>query len=171
MDTSNLLTILGIAIALSAYLSAIRLMAIQKISDISKDDPKGSCKKWDIRKKLGLLTLADIPIVLSAFFLGLHLLWNDLRFNFLGYEIFSGDPYSWLLPVGLWLFLIAGTVMVLLHVFAWIITCSELLRGNKTVEKKVESEVTTVKKEQEKKPEASKLQIEVQESSGEVSES
>lgn len=132
-ETSNLMTIFGIAITLSAYLSAIRLMAIQKINEIPGNDSNATGKKWEILKKLGWLTLADFPMVLSAFFLGLYLLWNVLRLNQLWDKLFNNiDPLPWLLSTGLWLFLIAGTVMLLLHVVAWIKTCRELLKGNGT---------------------------------------
>lgn len=119
-ETSNLMAVFAIAITLSAYLSAIRLMAIQKIADIPKNDSEADSKKWEIRKKLGYLTLADLPMVLSAFFLGVYLLWRPL---------FCGVPFAWLLSAGLWLFFIAGCVMVVLHVVAWIKTVIELKQG------------------------------------------
>lgn len=167
-ETSNLMAIFGIAITLSAYLSAIRLLAIQKINEIPGDDPKAASKKWEIRKKLGWLTLADLPMVLSAFILGIYLLWNVLSFNQLWNKQFPQiDPLPWLLSTSLWLFLIAGTVMVLLHVVAWFKTCSELLKGNETTNKKAEVQGTTQKKETVVKLEAPKSEIEVKESSGE----
>jgi hypothetical protein len=92
-STSDLLTVLGIAIALSAYLSAIRLAAIQKITEFPKDTEDGKQKRWAIKKKLGYLTLADAPMVAAAFLLGVDLLWERL---------FCGHPFCWLLPVGIW---------------------------------------------------------------------
>lgn len=118
LSSDQLLAILGIAIALSAYLSGIRLYLIQKIREIPQEDPEQAEKKYEIQKQLGWLTLADAPIVLSAFLLGLNLLWfplTGLRFP------------DWLLSLGLWLFLLAGTMMVIQHFLAWHKTLTELL--------------------------------------------
>jgi len=137
-----ILAIFAIAITLSAYLSAIRMVAIQKIDDLSGDDPKETDpavkaaakakarkQKWKLTKKLGWLTLADAPMVTSAFLLGLYLLWNILGFKTICYQLFRADPHAWLLTIGLWLFLIAGTVMLLMHVVAWVKTFCGLRAG------------------------------------------
>ena len=117
---SDLLTVLGITIALSAYLSAIRLLAIQKIGEITGEDEAAKQKRWTIKVKLGMLTLADAPMVGAALLLGLHLLWQNL---------FGGQPIAWFLPTSMWLFLIAGIAMVALHLVAWVKTVVELLQG------------------------------------------
>ncbi|EDL56634.1 hypothetical protein [Gimesia maris] len=140
-ETSSLLAIFGLAVTLSAYLSAIRLIAIQKIQDLPGNDQKTEDKKWDLRKKLGWLTLADVPMVLSAFLLGLFLLWDYLLLDL--YEgkwckwwdqVTSKDLQEWLSFLGLWFFLIAGTVMVILHMVAWWNTAKSLLKGKKIIE-------------------------------------
>lgn len=114
---SDLLAMLGIAIALSAYLSGIRLYAIQKISDIPENDPRKEDKKRKIQVKLAWLTLADAPMVFSAFLLGLTILW---------YPLTRMTPCRWFAPLSIGLFLFAGTVMVVQHVLAWYKTLSEL---------------------------------------------
>lgn len=121
-SSDQLLAILGIAIALSAYLSGVRLYLIQKIRDISENDlinaEKKAEKKYEIQKQLGWLTLADAPIVLSAFLLGVGLLWFSLT---------GLRTPDWMLSLGLWLFLFAGTMMVVLHFLAWYKTLTELV--------------------------------------------
>ncbi len=145
-DLSNLLAIMGIAIALSAYLSAIRMMAIQKIDDLETDDPnntnpvvkaaveaKAKKKKWRLTKKLGWLMIADVPIVLSAFLLGLYLLWDNL---------FTGKPSLSLLQAGLWSFLIAGTIMLLMHAVAWCRSIKKLYKVRKEIKQLKQAEET-----------------------------
>ncbi|QDT42197.1 hypothetical protein Pan241w_22780 [Gimesia alba] len=133
-ETSSLLAIFGIAVTLSAYLSAIRLMAIQKIQDVTGDDQKAADKKWGLYKKLGWLTLADFPMVLSAFFLGIYLLWDVLNLDQIWNKFSNQDPRPWFQFNGLRLFLIAGTVMVFLHMLAWWKTAENLLNGKKIIE-------------------------------------
>ncbi|MFH1303971.1 MAG: hypothetical protein ABIK07_23190 [Planctomycetota bacterium] len=144
-ETSSLLAIFGLAVTLSAYLSAIRLVAIQKIQDLpgkdQKTDQKTEDKKWDLRKKLGWLTLADIPMVFSAFFLGIDLLWDVLNLNQIWSTFSNEDPRPWFQFNGLRLFLIAGTVMVILHMVAWGITATSLLKGKKIIESEPATEV------------------------------
>jgi len=120
-ETSSLLAIFGLAVTLSAYLSAIRLIAIQKIQDLPGNDQKTE--------------------VLSAFLLGLFLLWDYLLLDL--YEgkwckwwdqVTSKDLQEWLSFLGLWFFLIAGTVMVILHMVAWWNTAKSLLKGKKIIE-------------------------------------
>jgi len=112
------LAILGLAVTLSAYLSAIRLYAIQKIQDLPDEDKeKKKEKKLEIQKKLGWLTLADAPMVISAFLLGINLIWNPLT---------GMTTWEWFLPVGLSMFLFAGMVMVIQHFLAWYKTLYEL---------------------------------------------
>ena len=118
LSTEQLLPILAIAITLSAYLSGIRLYLIQKIREIPRDDPAHAEKKYAIQKQLGWLTLADAPIVMSAFLLGLGLLWFSLT---------GLRTPAWMLSLGLWLFLFAGTMMVLQHFLAWHRTLIELV--------------------------------------------
>ena len=130
-DTSSLLAIFGLAVTLSAYLSAIRLMAIQKIQDVTGDDQKAADKKWDLYKKLGWLTLADFPMVLSAFFLGVYLLWDVLNLNQIWNQFSKQDPRPWFQFNGLRLFLIAGTVMVFLHMLAWWKTAGKFTQRKK----------------------------------------
>ncbi|HCO26184.1 MAG: hypothetical protein CME31_20700 [Gimesia sp.] len=117
-SSDKLLAILGIAVALSAYLSGIRLYLIQKIREIPQEDPEKAEKKYEIQKQLGWLTLADAPIVLSAFLLGVKLLW---------YPLTGISAPDWILSLGLWLFLLAGTLMVIQHFLAWHKTLTELL--------------------------------------------
>lgn len=140
-ETSSLLAIFGLAVTLSAYLSAIRLLAIQKIQDVTGDDQKAADKKWDLYKKLGWLTLADFPMVLSAFFLGIYLLWEVLNLNQIWIKFSPEDPRPWILFNGLRLFLIAGTVMVFLHMLAWWKTAENLLNGKKIKEPGSSAEV------------------------------
>ncbi|QDU49818.1 hypothetical protein Pan110_21570 [Gimesia panareensis] len=116
--TSDLLAILGIAIALSAYLSGIRLYAIQKIADIPDNDPQKEDKKRKIQVKLAWLTLADAPMVFSAFLLGLTVLL---------YPVTGMTPFRWFVPLGMGLFLFAGVAMVVQHAIAWYKTLSELI--------------------------------------------
>ncbi|MCA9004251.1 MAG: hypothetical protein KDA70_03180 [Planctomycetaceae bacterium] len=118
LSSDHLLAILGIAIALSAYLSGIRLYLIQKIRNIPHDDPLKAEKKYEIQKQLGWLTLADAPIVLSAFLLGVGLIWPSLT---------GLRTHRWMLSLGLWLFLFAGTMMVIQHFLAWYRTLVELV--------------------------------------------
>lgn len=142
LDNSFTLAIFAIAITLSAYLSAIRMVAIQKIDELVSDDPKetdpavkASTKakarkeKWKLTKKLGWLTLADAPMVLSAFFLGLHLLWYRPGLVRVWDNLFPGNPYLWFRNTGLWLFFIAGTIMLVMHVVAWYRTYCALVEG------------------------------------------
>ncbi len=187
----EILTLMGIAIALSAYLSAIRLVGIQKINDLPKskiklpieliekflieeidnlkeekingiqeekepsvikkckkllskeikklqvDKEKGSReqnkeqlkeqirnltkskkfqkaisidKRREIKFKLAILMLADVPMILSASLLAIHVFW---------YKLFSVCSPEWILHCGLWAFFIGGAIMVFLHVLAW----------------------------------------------------
>ncbi|WP_417388615.1 hypothetical protein [Gimesia sp.] len=118
LSSDQLLAILGIAIALSAYLSGTRLYLIQKIREIPRDDPEKEQKKYEIQKQLAWLTLADAPIVTSAFLLGLNLLW---------YPLTRLRTPEWMLSLGLWLFLFAGIMMVLQHFLAWHKTLTEVI--------------------------------------------
>lgn len=134
-STGNLLSLLGIAIALSAYLSAIRAVAIQKIHEIPEDHATPKSEKWRLTKKLFWLTLADIPMVFSAFLLGLSLLWNVLRLGQIcEADFWKKGEYS-LVSFGLWFFLIAGTVMLLMHMFAWGKSFKEICKGNEKTER------------------------------------
>ncbi|WP_299469117.1 hypothetical protein [uncultured Gimesia sp.] len=143
-DFGNLLTLFGIAIALSAYLSAIRLVAFQKIQEVKGEDQAAANKKWDLYKKLGLLTLADFPMVLSAFFLGLYLLWDFLNLDQMWNMFSNKDPRPWLQSQALMLFLIAGTVMVFLHLLAWLKTAEKLLIGKIIIEPQAAPDKETV---------------------------
>jgi hypothetical protein len=99
MATSDLLALLAIVIALSAYLATIRLFAIETIR---KKDADGRRR---IHRDLRKLLLADIPMTMSAVFLGVHaLFWVP----------------DWVLWVGLSLFVVAGSVLFVFHIFAWI---------------------------------------------------
>ncbi|MCR9234460.1 MAG: hypothetical protein NXI29_25960 [bacterium] len=114
----DLLAILGLAIALSAYLSGIRLYARQRIADIPENDPQKDERKRKIQIKLAWLTLADAPMVFSAFLLGLTVLW---------YPVTGFRPYASFVPLGMGLFLFAGMAMVIQHMLAWYDTLSELI--------------------------------------------
>lgn len=119
-EVSEILTILGVAIALSAYLSAYRIAAIQQIKRLSGES--NAPARWEIKRQLGWLTLADAPMVTSALMLGTYVLWS---------QVWCGgqEPFPWLLPWGLRMFYCAAVAMVVLHVIAWVKTLTELYRG------------------------------------------
>ena len=99
MQTADLLGLLAIVIALSAYLAAVRLFAIGAIKEASNDE------KRKIKTKLGWLVLADAPMTVSAVLLGLYTLWAPM-------------PH-WMLLTGIALFTFAGLMLLFFHTIAW----------------------------------------------------
>ena len=99
VNSSESLTLLGFLVALSAYLATIRLF-LQQEADKKKADPDHL--KHTVM--LSFITIADLPMVLAALLLGLHI------FIFLAAGWFR---------VSLVLFIFAGMVMVLLHSREW----------------------------------------------------
>lgn len=98
MATSDLLALLAIVIALSAYLATIRLFAIETIRE---KDAEGRRR---IHRDLRKLLLADIPMTMSAISLGIHaLFWVS----------------DWFLWAGVLLFVLAGSVLFVFHMIAW----------------------------------------------------
>ncbi len=77
----------------------------KKLQKIMKKD-----KRSELKKKLRILMIADVPMIISASSLVIYVLWGRL---------FCGCPSEWLVTIGLWAFAIGGAAMVLLHVFAW----------------------------------------------------
>lgn len=134
--------------------NAIAYEAAYEITRVHQD-LKIKTQKENVHLKLGLLTLADIPIVFSAILLGLDLLWEKLKIGgFLTWwrcEETQHQNSSWfmtqlkvvgkipdvleqnqgfMLEIGLWFFLAGGLVMFLLHFQAWMKTawaCSKII--------------------------------------------
>lgn len=61
MDINNLLTLIGIIIALAAYVAAVRGRILDKISAEKEDNRKQFLKRY-----AQLLMFADVPLVISG---------------------------------------------------------------------------------------------------------
>jgi hypothetical protein len=115
MGVSDLLTLLTIIIALSAYLATIRLLVISRLSQASEPIQSPPESTPELRNKLKrfllLLALADAPLVTSGLLLGLHIFWQDLT---------RADTPPWFLPTAIVLFGIAGLILYIYHLIEWV---------------------------------------------------
>lgn len=109
--TMNPGDLLALIIALSAYLATIRLIAIDKMSPPRENEPPLSAdRKKKIKQSLFWLTLADAPLVIAGLLLGLHLFFPNL---------FNRSAPDWMLTAAIWLFTVAGVLLVIYHFGAW----------------------------------------------------
>jgi hypothetical protein len=133
LETADRLTLLAVVIALSAYLATIRLFAVDKrgklrerleeiegeLADPNLTDPAKRTRltnamqeienrRENIRFKLRLLIIPDIFMVSSAVLLGLATLYSK--------------SYLWFLPAGVYSFTIAGIILLIMHISAWVAT-------------------------------------------------
>src|SRR5271155_1734687 len=86
MQRADLLTLLAIIIALSAYLATVRLFMIDRLTKLKEkttqlDENLKKAKR--IRKGLLVLLLADVPMTLSAVLLGIYILYSNAPSSFL----------------------------------------------------------------------------------------
>lgn len=102
MQRADLLTLLAIIIALSAYLATVRLFAIDRLTQLAGDLQK----RKKVHRNLRLLFVADAPMTVSAVFLGIYIL-------------YSNAP-SCFLPTSIYLFTFAGLMLLIYHIYAWI---------------------------------------------------
>jgi uncharacterized membrane protein (DUF106 family) len=127
MKPADLLTLLAIIIALSAYLATVRLFALDRLTKLKEglenisnqldenleEREVGNLGKTKTRLeeritihlKLCLLLFADVPMTVSAVLLGIYILY--------------GKPACFL-RTSVILFTIAGLVLLFNHVYAWI---------------------------------------------------
>ena len=127
MDTSGLITLLAITIALSAYLASIRLALITKISDLDKqnsnnkeDNIKKEEEKATIKMKLYYLAWADIPLVIGSVILFIYIFWDDL--------FVWGKP-SWLFTVCIYIIFMGVIILAGSHFATWRKTHSEFKKA------------------------------------------
>ena len=112
LEASVSLTFFTILVALSAYLASVRLVAIARLGELNDpetDKPEVRAERIraqraKIKRNLRWLTVADIPMVLAALLLGLH--------------VFYFWP-AWTLHGSFYLFTFAGLALLASHGFAW----------------------------------------------------
>lgn len=110
MQTSNLLSLLAIIIALSAYLAVVRQRFLDKISHETSRS-----RIRDLKKRLLAVALSDALLVSSGFFLGL----------FGAIKVFLGNEVCWLRDISLVLFSIAIILLAVQHSYELIKSIKE----------------------------------------------
>jgi hypothetical protein len=108
-DAATMLTLLAFVVALSAYLASVRVSLKALMSEVEttnggnttirKVDPKST------KVALVLISVADLPMILAALFIGLY--------------VFAFAP-PFVLRWGLFLFAFAGGTMIILHASEWL---------------------------------------------------
>ena len=96
------IALLSLIIALSAYVSGVRLAVIGRINK----DNKAALKKF-----LRWLLTADIPLAVSGSLLFLKIFWADL---------FGGSAPNWLAPTIVWTFFVGVFALACHHIALWI---------------------------------------------------
>ena len=106
LGARELLTLLAIIIALSAYLATMRGVLRERIRGAPE------ARKQHLRVSLYLLILPDALLVISGLLLGLHI--------FYAYLPGVGEPPVWLLRRAIQLFIAGGLCLVVLHLVEWL---------------------------------------------------
>jgi hypothetical protein len=108
MEQINRLDLLTLVVALSVYIATIRLVVIGRLLGEEKLEERRKA-----RYKLFLLTLVpgDALLVVSGFLLFLDIFWADL---------FGGTAPGWFETTSVWTFFIAGGLLVVHHLVAWV---------------------------------------------------
>ena len=117
MPIADQLTTLTVLIALSAYLGTIRLLAIDRLRSANSSEPKSPSKEKSIKGKLMWLTLADIPLTVASLLLAINIFGGYLTET-------PSTLYIW----SIWLCAVAGVVLFISHLFAWIKSISEFIK-------------------------------------------
>lgn len=104
IDHLNLLSLL---IALSAYVGAVRLAVLGRIT--SNPHPSDE-QKTRLQIFLRLLIPADVSLLLASLLTFLRIFWKDM---------FGGEAPICLDPVIVWSFFLGGVVLVLHHGYSW----------------------------------------------------
>jgi hypothetical protein len=133
LSNGDLLTIIGVIIALSAYIATVRGRILDKISRIKfaidandkdiananaiviADDLKAKkedlqSKKENLQSYVKSLMFADVPLISSGFMLAFYT----------GLKIFANSEIGILLNWGMSLFAIALAVLAIFHALEWI---------------------------------------------------
>jgi hypothetical protein len=108
LDSSSSLAFLAFLVALSAYLATVRLFLKQPTTTTS-----GATVSASKKLALVLITVADLPMILAALLLGLH--------------IFAFAPPAFL-RLSFLLFVFAGGTMVILHAREWVLSWSQVVK-------------------------------------------
>lgn len=103
MDSSELLTVIGIIIALAAYLATVRGRILDKARTATGDD------KIRLKRYAKMLVLADAPLVLSGALLSVYA----------GSKMFAHTASECLLLLGMSIFALALVVLMCFHVYEW----------------------------------------------------
>ena len=105
MDTNDSLTLFAIIIALSAYLATLRWLTIVRIGkSVDNED------KQILKKSLQLITLPDVPLVISAVLLFAHIFWI--------YLLGTAAP-DFLFTWSVYLFAISFLTLIAYHIIEW----------------------------------------------------
>jgi hypothetical protein len=105
----DVLALLGIAIALSAYLASVRQSLEARIDDIkgvpNRDPSKAEEAIRNRHRWQRAIMVPDALLVVSAALLGVHVIWFPAT--------------GWLYRIGATTFTLAGLVLILFHGFEW----------------------------------------------------
>ncbi|HVT89440.1 MAG TPA: hypothetical protein VHD56_11350 [Tepidisphaeraceae bacterium] len=97
---------LQLVVALSAYISAVRLAVISRLTSANPPSNPESAKWF-----LVLLIPADAPLVVAGILLALDVFWLDM---------FQSSTPAALYTVAVWCFMFAVVVLAIHHLVAWI---------------------------------------------------
>jgi hypothetical protein len=120
----QLLNLLALVLGLSVYVATVRLVVLGRLI---ADPAPSADKKARYKTFLGLLALADLPIVTAGALLFVKFFRADLHTRASGIGSvrlrsalvdFLAQPPWWLDPTILWLMTIPIAYLVILHVFA-----------------------------------------------------
>jgi hypothetical protein len=103
MPTTEVIALLSLILALSAYVATMRLRLIDQIK--ADSDPK---RKNKLKRVSRCLTLADAPLIVSGVLLFFHGFWD----NTLGLWISDPEAPGWMLPWSICVFTFAIVVLV-----------------------------------------------------------
>ncbi|MCP9473425.1 MAG: hypothetical protein NNA30_11885 [Nitrospira sp.] len=109
LPTADVIALLSLIVALSAYVATIRLRLIDRIKNAQDEEKK------KLKTTSRLLTLADAPLVVSGLLLFFYAFWN----NTLGLWFFCAESPNWMLSWSIGLLTFALVVLVAHHMGAW----------------------------------------------------
>mgnify|MGYP006275207533 FL=1 len=125
LPSGELLAYLSLVVALSAYLSAVRLWLISRAADANRridaaakagestdDDER---RKRTHKRSAALLAWADAPLIFAGVLAFLHGFWPLT----LAMWLHCPDPPAWLLPTSAGGFTFAAVVLIALHFPLW----------------------------------------------------
>lgn len=101
------LNLLSLTIALSAYVGAVRLAVLGRLT---ANPPPQDTQKERLKKFLRLLIPADAALVLASFLTFLLIFWTDM---------FGGVAPACLNPAIVWSFFFGVVVLILHHGYSW----------------------------------------------------